>query len=589
MTELPEPVVDESGNWPRPRPVVGDRTSAHERGRDPMGWSMGEAAQRALAEVIEARRDVRRFRPDELSDELVHQLLAAAHRAPSVGHSQPWRFIVVRERATRDAAAAMAERERLRQADLLEPVAAMQMRDLKLEGLREAPVGIVVCCDRRAEPTGVLGRATFHDADLWSCACAIENLWLTARAHGLGVGWVTLFDPDELARLLALPHGVTCLGWLCLGWPDERPPSPSLERAGWSTRLSLSEVVFAERWPGADPAAPVSRLFAPDPSAIVAARDDADSFLSSPSSLGLFDGALDRLSAIGIKAGFSSSLVLVAADHPVVTYGVSTYQPSVTREVTRASIAGEGLASALAATIGTSVLVVDAGLNGPPVNGAIWARAKEPRGDLVTADSLSLVDVRALIEEGRRLGADPSLGDLVCLGEVGIGNTTIAAALGAAVLGGAARDFAGLGAGGDTPTLVRKRSVIERSLARARATHERQLTEPHVALAALGGPEFALLAGVCLGAAASGRAIVLDGYATSIAALIACRLEPAVNAYLVASQESREQAHRRVLSELGLEAMLQMRLRAGEGIGALLTTSLLQQGLAARVRAGRVS
>jgi nicotinate-nucleotide--dimethylbenzimidazole phosphoribosyltransferase len=124
----------------------------------------------------------------------------------------------------------------LRQAAQLAPDAARRLLDLQLEGIREAPLGVVVCCDRRTAAAGVLGRATFPDADLWSCACAIQNLWLAARAEGLGLGWVTLFDPAELAALLALPDGVVTLGWLCLGWPDERPPQPGLQRAGWSRR-----------------------------------------------------------------------------------------------------------------------------------------------------------------------------------------------------------------------------------------------------------------------------------------------------------------------------------------------------------------
>ena len=96
----------------------------------------------------------------------------------------------------------------------------------------------------------MFGRATFPDADVWSCACAIENLWLAARAEGLGVGWVTLFEPAALAGLVGLPEGVVTLGWLCLGWPDERPPEPGLERAGWSRRAPLHDVVLRNRWPG---------------------------------------------------------------------------------------------------------------------------------------------------------------------------------------------------------------------------------------------------------------------------------------------------------------------------------------------------
>lgn len=96
----------------------------------------------------------------------------------------------------------------------------------RTQSIREAPLGVVVCSDRRTPAVGVLGRATFPDTDVWSCACAIQNLWLAARADGLGVGWVTLFPPVELGVLLGLPDGVVTLGWLCMGWPDERPPPP---------------------------------------------------------------------------------------------------------------------------------------------------------------------------------------------------------------------------------------------------------------------------------------------------------------------------------------------------------------------------
>ena len=119
------------------------------------------------------------------------RVLHAGHAAPSVGHSQPWRFLVVDDADLRTRAAAMADTERLRQAGQLDPDSARHLLDLQLEGIREAPVGVVVCCDRRVPAAGVLGRATFPDADVWSCAAAIQNLWLAATAEDLGVGWVS--------------------------------------------------------------------------------------------------------------------------------------------------------------------------------------------------------------------------------------------------------------------------------------------------------------------------------------------------------------------------------------------------------------
>ena len=287
--------------WPRPRPLIGDATSSAERASDPASWAFPEAARAALADVIAARRDVRRFRPDPVDPGIVTEVLAAGHAAPSVGHSQPWRFLVVQDPAVRASAAVMADRARLAQARELDPDSARHLRSLQLDGIREAPVGIVVCCDRRARPAGVLGRATFPDADLWSCACAIENIWLTARAHGLGLGWVTLFDPAELAALLGLPDGVVTLGWLCLGWPDERPPAPGLERQGWSRRLPLADVVAADRWPGAaPPPAPRDRTPAATAAARVRSRDARGPAAGRPR---LARAARRRPAARGVGAG----------------------------------------------------------------------------------------------------------------------------------------------------------------------------------------------------------------------------------------------------------------------------------------------
>lgn len=600
--------------WRRPVPLVGDTTSAHDRADAPDGWSLGPDVVEHLAQVVAGRRDIRRYRPDPVPEELVRKVVEAGHLGPSVGHSQPWRFIVVSDPQVRDRAAAMADGLRLQQAAGFVPDRAQRLLDLKLEGLREAPLGIVVACDRRTPAAGVLGRATFPDADLWSCACAIENMWLTARAHGLGMGWVTLFRPDELAALLGLPEGVESLGWLCLGWPDERPPEPGLQRQAWSKRLPLDDVLLHERWPAEEPepgaagepgaggtqppapAAPVNHLRSPDQAHVVAATDAADDLLSPPGSLGVLDRALDRVVAAGAGEVAGGALVLVGADHPVADLGVSAYPASVTRDVMDASVAGEALGVVTATGAGLRTVVVDAGVAGSAVAGADDVRpdAEVPRGDLLAADALPRQEVVRLIEAGRSLGGRAAASGLVVLGEVGVGNTTVAAALTCALLGGAAADPAevvGLGAGSDAAILEKKQSVVAGALARLAAAG--RLPEPAAerdpvdVLAGLGGPEFAVLTGVVLGAAAAGVPVVLDGLATSVAGLAARRLEPAVHAYLVAGQRSRERAHELVLTELGLEPLLALRLRAGEGVGACLAASLLLQGLRVRRLAGR--
>ncbi len=563
--------------WPRPVPLIGDPSSALERGSDPTAWAMPPGTVDALDEVIARRRDIRRFRPDPVPTALLDDVLSAGHQAPSVGQSQPWRFVVVTAQETRDRAARLADRERLRQADQLAGDRRARLLDLKLEGVREAPLGVVVACDRRAPAAGVLGRATFADADMWSCACAIQNMWLRARAVGLGIGWVTLFEPTDLAELLGLPAGVETLGWLCLGWPDERPPDPGLERAGWSQRQDLASVVVHERWsPTVAPAVPSSYLRGPDQRAVVAGHDDGDELLTAPGSLGLLDLVLDRVLALPGGVPSAGTLVLAGGHHPVTRHGVSAYPDSVTADVLDAAERGRSVGAATARRSGLAVRVLRPEL-------------LEAQGDLLTADAMARADVVRLLQQGEAAGRQAATAGLVCLGEVGVGNTTVAAALACLLLDLKPDAAVGLGVGADSAILAHKREVVTDALARARADHGDALRTPVVALAALGGPEFALLAGVTIGAAAAGAPVVLDGLATSVAALLAVRLEPAVHAHLIAGQRSRERAHHAVLVELGLEPLLDLRLRAGEGVGACLAARLVLTGLEVRATAGRVS
>ena len=572
----------------RPVPLIGDVTSAAQRRDRPDGWAFGAESRRSVYDVIGARRDVRRYRPDAIPTDVLRRVLAAAHAAPSVGHSQPWRFVIVTDPDLRQRAAWMADQERLAQAALLDDNAGRHLLDLQLEGIREAPVGVVVCCDRRAAAAGVLGRATLPDADLWSCACAIENLWLAARAEGLGVGWVTLFRPDELTALIDAPDGVETLGWLCIGWPDERPPTPGLERAGWSSRLELDDVIMDDRWPCVDRPAPTSRLRSPQPSAVVAARDDTDLLLTAPGSLGMLDRATDRIAALGGWGLTGGCLVLVVGDHPVAELGVTAYRRGVGCEVLAAARAGQAHGIAAARSAGLEWIIVDAGA---------------ATGDLLHADAMSVAKVQALIGEGRRTGATAAVSGLVVLGEVGIGNTTVAAALTAALLDDGPNNtvrparptfpsdparLVGLGSGSDSAMLARKREVVGRAVVRARAAHGTLLSDPIVALASLGGPEFAYLTGVVLGAVEARAPVVLDGLATSVAALAAAIIEPAVTASLIAGQRSREHAHPLVLARLGLEPLLDLRLRAGEGIGASFAAGLLLAALRIRRETARV-
>ncbi|WP_282876155.1 5,6-dimethylbenzimidazole synthase [Pseudomonas peli] len=200
------------------------------------------AVYRAIAE----RRDMRHFSGGEVAPELLARLLEAAHQAPSVGLMQPWRFIRITRPALREAIHGLVEEERTRTAEALGERSDEFMR-LKVEGIRDcAELLVVALMDGRE--AHVFGRRTLPEMDLASLACAIQNLWLAARAEGLGMGWVSLFEPQILADLLNMPTGSKPLAVLCLGPVTEFYEAPMLVQQGWAEPRPLSELLFENQW-----------------------------------------------------------------------------------------------------------------------------------------------------------------------------------------------------------------------------------------------------------------------------------------------------------------------------------------------------
>lgn len=203
--------------------------------------------------VIRERRDMRHFRPEPLDPALLQRLLQAAHHAPSVGYMQPWRFIRISDAALRQQLHALVEQERQRTAAALGQRQEEFMR-LKVEGLREcAEVLVVALMDGRERH--VFGRRTLPEMDLASVACAIQNMWLAARAEGIGLGWVSIFDPDALAELLRFPPGARAVAILCIGHVDAFYDKPMLEQENWAQRQPLAALLSENGWGDAPAAA----------------------------------------------------------------------------------------------------------------------------------------------------------------------------------------------------------------------------------------------------------------------------------------------------------------------------------------------
>jgi len=510
---------------------------------------------------------------------------------------QPWRIIIVDDLATRVAIRGLAQRERLRQAERFD-ARTRQFLDQKIEGIVEAPLGLCVCCDPGEPEVEVLGRGTIPDTDVYSTACAVENLWLAARAEGLGVGWVSFYRPPDLRALLGIPERVQPVAYLCLGWPDERPTRPGLESAGWAARTPLDAVLMHDRWrcdsqAGAAPSrgrlgvevptpepAPLDGRTSESPrvhrSAAVAARDRLDRLVKPTGSLGALEPLIERWASITggpPPAQVRAGVLVLAADHGHVGRGSSLYGPEVSAQVAAAAARGETAVGVLAARGPHRLVVADIGLVADTPPGVRAAKVRAGTADMLDEPAMSEADLDAALGTGAALAGELAQEGVDCLilGEIGMGNTATTAALVCALTGAPPAAAVGRGTGVDAAGIDRKRALVGQALER-----HASVSDPRAALAAVGGLELAGLAGAAAEGARLGLPVILDGYAVSAGALAAVRLEPTVSEALLASHRSAEPGHGLVLTELGLEPLLDLRLRLGEASGGLLALPIIE-------------
>jgi nicotinate-nucleotide--dimethylbenzimidazole phosphoribosyltransferase len=534
------------------------------------------------------------FLPDPVADEVLTRVLAAAHQAPSVGLSQPWDFLVLRDRSARERTAALARRQREVFAASLPGARAAAFRDLKVEAILDAPVNVVVTCDPGRGGRHVLGRHTQPQVALYSSVCAVQNLWLAARAEGLGVGWVSFFDEQELAAALGLPGHLRVIAYLCVGHVDQFPAAPELALSGWARQRPLAWAVHDGQWghrglPGAGTASvladTVAAIQPPDAAAMTAARERQQSLTKPPGSLGVLEDLSVRLAGVAGECPpplpEPAVVAVFAADHGVHAQGVTPWPQEVTAQMVANFLAAGAVVNAIAAQAGAEVCVVDVGVAAdlPPGPGLLPRKVRPGTADMTGGPAMSRAEAQQAVETGIETARDLVAAGNRCLvtGDMGIANTTASAALIAAFTGADPETVTGRGTGVDDETWARKVEVVRRAL----ALHQPDPADPLGVLAAVGGLEHAALAGFLLGAAALRVPAVLDGVIAGAAALAAAAFAPQVTGYLVAGHLSTEPGARSALAALGLRPLLDLNLRLGEGSGAALALPIVAS--AARV------
>jgi 5,6-dimethylbenzimidazole synthase len=213
--------------------------------------SFSRSEKDGLYKAIFSRRDVRsHFISKQIPDETLAKILNAAHHAPSVGFSQPWNFILIKDDKTRQKVKQSFMKERKKSILMLDNDKSKQKKykSLKLEGIMESPINICVTYDPTRFGPFVLGRTSISETGVYSVCCAIQNLWLAARVEGIGIGWVSILTNEALHKILSIPDHVRPVAYLCLGYASKFEAKPDLENAGWLKRIGLGDVISYEKW-----------------------------------------------------------------------------------------------------------------------------------------------------------------------------------------------------------------------------------------------------------------------------------------------------------------------------------------------------
>ncbi|MFF3213848.1 nicotinate-nucleotide--dimethylbenzimidazole phosphoribosyltransferase [Streptomyces sp. NPDC002886] len=583
----------EAGTEQLPEPEAGPEDEPEAEPEAPVTEAApgyADAEREAVLRVMRERRDIRKgFRRDPIPHEVLLRVLEAAHTAPSVGHSQPWDFVVIKSAETRRTMHELAERQREAYAKSLPKGRAKQFKELKIEAILDTPVNIVVTADPTRGGRHTLGRHTQPQMAPYSSALAVENLWLAARAEGLGVGWVSFFDEREMVRELGLPEHLEVVAYLCVGYVDEFPDEPELAQAGWSQRRPLSWVVHEETYgrralPGEEPHDLLSETVASirplDAKALGEAWERQKRMTKPAGALGMLEIISAQLSGLSRVCPppipEPAAVAIFAGDHGVHAQGVTPWPQEVTLQMVANFLGGGAVCNAFANQVGAEVCVIDVGVAGdlPATPGLLPRKVRPGTADLSVGPAMTREEAVAAIEVGIETARDlVAAGNKALLtGEMGIANTTVSAALISVFTGVDPGEVTGRGTGINDETHARKVEVVRRAL----ELHQPDPADPIGVLAAIGGLEHAAIVGLLLGGASLRTPVILDGVSAGAAALVARAIAPESLSACIAGHRSAEPGHVAALNKLGLRPLVDLDLRLGEGTGALLALPLVQ-------------
>ncbi|UOK42428.1 MULTISPECIES: nicotinate-nucleotide--dimethylbenzimidazole phosphoribosyltransferase [Flavobacterium] len=540
-----------------------------------------------LYEILQSRRDTRHFTNDAVPDEVIEKALQAGHWAPSVGLTDATKYYLITsdeiKKAVKDLFLEYDEKA-ANQTDNLNQ--KEQYKNLKLEAIQEAPLGLVICYDRSVLNNFTIGTVGSNEAIKFSAVCAAQNIWLSLTEQGYSMGWVSILNYYQFKKLLGFPEYIEPLGYFCIGKPATNYNNqPMLQQLQWkqkSEKPFVEEISILHKTESGDNSTVENALENVSTEFESALQHKIDHKTKPTGALGILEVLAKQIGTVFKTLEpkiLQPNIVVFAADHGIANHGVSAYPQDVTRQMVANFLEGGAAINVFCRQHNIQLSVVDSGVNYDfaPISNLIAAKIDRGTKSFLQGPAMSKEQLELCFEKGGEIVSAIAQKGSNCIGfgEMGIGNTSTASVLMSVITGIPIEDCVGKGTGVNDEKLRFKNEILRKAIVSYEGNDS--LDEK---LAYFGGFEILQMAGGMLEAYKNNMLILVDGFICSVAFLIAFKKNPSIIKNAVFSHQSAEQAHIKLLNYLEVKAILQLDLRLGEGTGCAVAFPIVQSAVA---------
>ena len=541
---------------------------------------------KTLDEIIKSRRDTRHFTSDPVPDAVIEKALQAGHWAPSVGLTEATKYYLIHSAEIKKAVKNLfLEYDQKAAKSTDDELQKAQYQALKLEAIEEAPLGLVICYDRSVLNHFTIGTVGSNEAIKFSAVCAAQNIWLSLTEQGYSMGWVSILNYYQFKKILGLPEHIEPLGYFCVGKPaTDYDKQPMLQQLHWKQKSEapcVTEIkalsLIDEKVKENNPILQKDSKFS-----AIALQHKIDQKTKPTGSLGI----LEKL-ALQIGTVFQTltpeikqpHLVVFAADHGIAQYGVSAYPQDVTRQMITNFLEAGAAINVFCKQNKIALSIVDSGVNYdfPSNTKLISAKADKGTHSFLSGSAMSKMQMEFCFAKGAEIVTNIAKQGSNCVGfgEMGIGNTATASVLMSVLCNFSIEDCVGRGTGVTDEKLEFKIDILRKAIENYKDSKDLESYLTH-----FGGFEILQMAGGMLEAFQQNMIFLVDGFICSVAFLIAFKKNPEILKNAIFSHQSAEKAHKKLLDYLGVNAVLQLDLRLGEGTGCALVFPIVQSAVA---------